>query len=76
MRQLAVPLANTCGELLSEFGKNVAFVCRYWPANDYKQSAFEFGLSDQGINQLNSETVLSPCDLDTESKIKLFPSYV
>ncbi len=59
MRQLAVPLAHACGQLLSEFGNNITFVCRYWLANDYRNAAFGFGLSDQGIYQLNGKTVLS-----------------
>lgn len=59
MRQLAIPVANAFGQLFREFPKTVTFSCRYIRATDYTAQGFTFGLSDDGIYELNCRTALS-----------------
>ncbi len=59
MRQLAIPVANAFGQLFNEFAGTVTFSCRYFLATEYNAAAFEFGLSQDGIYELNCKTALS-----------------
>jgi hypothetical protein len=58
LRQVAMLLAETIAEAFSSLS-DVTFSCRYVTASDYRESAFTFGLSDDGIELLNTGVVLS-----------------
>lgn len=59
MRSLGVIIAEAVGERLPELLRKVDVSCRYRVSTEYQRIAFDFGLSDAGILELSSRTVLS-----------------
>jgi hypothetical protein len=59
MRSLGVIIADAVGKFLPDLERRVDVSCQYRLSTDYQRSAFAFGLSDEGIYELASRTVLS-----------------
>ena len=58
LRQVAVLLAETIAGAFSAL-TDVTFSCRYRTSSDYREAAFDFELSDDGIEVLNTGVALS-----------------
>jgi hypothetical protein len=59
IRGLGLPLAQAAGELFADFAGRIVLNCRYARLTDYQRSAVDFGLSGDGLYNLECSTVLS-----------------
>jgi hypothetical protein len=59
MRGLAMAIGEGVGRLLPDLDRRVEINCRYRLSTDYLALAYNFGLSDEGVQTLVCETVLS-----------------
>jgi hypothetical protein len=59
MRVLALSLAQAVAKALPEYERKVTMDCRYTRATSYREEAFKYGLSDDGLYRLLSSTTLS-----------------
>ncbi len=59
MRGLAAAIAQASAQLLPRYKDAVTMNCRYQRASAYRERAFEFGLSDDGLYTLLCGTALS-----------------
>jgi len=59
MRALGLSIAEWAGVTFPEYDRKVTLNCRYRGAVEYKASAFDFTLTDEGMYSLAAETTLS-----------------
>jgi hypothetical protein len=59
MRALGLSIAEWAGVTFPEYERTVTLNCRYRGSVEYKSSAFEFSLTDEGMYSLAAETTLS-----------------
>jgi hypothetical protein len=59
MRLLGSVIADALGQRFPEFDRVVTMNCRYRPSNQYREQAFGFGLSDDGLYRLECGVALS-----------------
>lgn len=59
IRGLGLALAQATAELFAEFSGRVLLNCKYVRLTDYQRLAIEFGLTNDGIYELQCSTVLS-----------------
>jgi hypothetical protein len=59
MRALGLSVAEWAGVTFPEYERVVTLNCRYRSAVEYKSSAYEFSLTDEGVYSLVAETTLS-----------------
>jgi hypothetical protein len=59
MRGLAMAVGEAVGRLLPDLQRRVEINCRYRLSTDYLAMAYGFGMSDDGVQTLVSQTVLS-----------------
>ena len=59
MRELGLALAETTGQIFSQFNRTVGLNTRYFKGIDYRRLSLDFGLSDDGLYTLLCELALS-----------------
>jgi hypothetical protein len=59
MRELGLALAETTGQIFSQFNRTVGLNTRYFKGIDYRRLSLDFGLSDDGLYTLLCALALS-----------------
>jgi len=59
MRELGLALAETAGQIFSQFNRGVGLNTRYFKGTDYRKAAVDFGLSNDGLYKLLCQVALS-----------------
>jgi hypothetical protein len=59
MRELGLALAETAGQIFSQFDRNVGLNTRYLKGTEYRKLCLDFGLSNDGLYDLLCGTALS-----------------